>query len=92
MRSVLALVNRRAIQMKVSDFRLGMDFPALLATHLRMIRELGAVNQQLKAENGPETKVLKVRRIVWKPNVATHLFSAFARTLATMAADFWREF
>ena len=32
--------------MKASDFRLRMDFQALLATHLRMIHELGAVNQQ----------------------------------------------
>ena len=32
--------------MKDSDFRLRMDFRALLATHLRMIHELGAVSLQ----------------------------------------------
>ena len=32
--------------MKVSDFCLRVDFLTLLATHLWMIHELGAVNQQ----------------------------------------------
>ena len=41
-----ARVNRRAIQMKVSDFRLRIDFGALLVTHARMIHELGAVKHQ----------------------------------------------
>ena len=54
---------------------LRMDFRALLATHLKMIHELGAVNQQRNAENRNGTKVLKVRRVVCKPNVAT-IYSA----------------
>jgi len=41
-----ARVNRRAIQMKVLDFRVRMDFGALLVTHARMIHELCAVNHQ----------------------------------------------
>ena len=54
------LLNRRTIQMKVSDFHLHMDFLlALLATHLRMIHELGEVNQQHLAENGNGSKVLR---------------------------------
>ena len=32
--------------MKVLEFRLGMNFLALLAIHLRMIHELNAVNQE----------------------------------------------
>ena len=39
-------MNRGAIQVKVLDFRVRMDFQALLVTHLRLIHELGAVNQQ----------------------------------------------
>ena len=46
--------------MKGSDFRLRMDFRALLATHLRMIHAR-AVNQQHKAEKGNGTKDLKAR-------------------------------
>ena len=50
--------------MKVSDFRLRMYFRAALATHLRMIHELGAVNQRHLAKNGNGNKVLKVRRVM----------------------------
>ena len=49
-----------------------------------------SVNQQHQ-ENGHGTKVLKVRRVVWKPNVATHLFSIFGRAPATVATNFWWE-
>ena len=49
--------------MKISDFRHLMNFRALLATHLKMIHELGAANQQHNAENGHGIKVLKVRRV-----------------------------
>ena len=45
--------------MKVSDSPLRIDFRTLLATHLRMIHELGAVNQQFLGGNG--AKVVKVR-------------------------------
>ena len=34
------------IQKETTDFCPRMDFRALLATHLRMIHELGSVNQQ----------------------------------------------
>lgn len=68
-----------------------MNFGALLATHLRMNHELGAVNQQHYAENEQETKVLRVRRVVWKPDVVTRSFSTFARVLATKATNVWRQ-
>jgi len=50
--------------MKLSDFRLQIDFRALLVTHLRIIHELGAVNQKHEAWNRHGSKVLKVRRIL----------------------------
>ena len=50
--------------MKVSDFHLRMDCQALVATYLRMIHELSAVNQQHLAKNGHGTKVLKLGRVV----------------------------
>ena len=67
--------KKRAIQMKVSDLHLRLDFQPILATHLRMIHELGAVNQQHQAENEHRTKVLQVRRVMRKSNVATHFFA-----------------
>lgn len=66
-----------------------MNFGALLATHLRMNHKLGAVNQQHYAKNEQGTKVLRLRRVVWKPDVVTRSFSTFARVLATMATNFW---
>ena len=54
-RAVLAQVNWRAIQMKVSDLN-RLDFRALQATNLRIIHKLGAINQQHKAENGHGNK------------------------------------
>ena len=47
--------------MKVSDFRLRMDFRYSSDSSAAMIHELGSVNQQHLAENGHGTKVLKVR-------------------------------
>ena len=41
---------------EVSDFLRRMDFRALLTTQLRMIRELGAVNQQIKPKRATEPK------------------------------------
>ena len=54
--------DRRAVQIKISDFRPRMDFRALQPTHLRMIHKPGAINKQHKAENGHGSKILKVRR------------------------------
>ena len=42
----IKLNNGGRKQMKVSDFRLRVDFRTLLATHLRMIHGLGVINQQ----------------------------------------------
>ena len=60
--------------MKVLEFRLGMNFRALLSIHLGTIHELNAVNQERYAEKGHGTRGLEVRRVA--PNVATHFYSA----------------
>ena len=74
--------------MKDVDFCFWMDFWALLATHLRVIHELGskpailsrkwAWNQSSEGAKGHK-----------KPNVPTRLFSTFSQALlATMATNF----
>ena len=74
--------------MKDADFRFWIDFWALLATHLRVIHELGskpailsrkwAWNQSSEGAKGHK-----------KPNVPTRLFSTFSQALlATMATNF----
>ena len=59
-------MNRRAIQIKISNFRLRMDFRALRPTRLRMIHELGAINQQHKAENGHGSKIVRVLQLDYR--------------------------
>ena len=77
--------------MKVSDFRRRVDFRALLSTHQKMIHKLGAINQQHLAENGHGSKVLKARGVPVKTLCSNHLFSTFARALATMATNLNRS-
>lgn len=74
--------------MKDADFRFWMDFWALLATHLRIIRELGSKPATLsqkwawnQSSEGAKGRV--------KPNVPTRLFSTFSQALlVTMATNF----
>ena len=44
----------------------------------------------MKQETGMEPKFLKVRMVVWKPNVVTQLFGTFPGTQAIKAANFWQ--
>lgn len=75
--------------MKVSDSPLRIDFRTLLATHLRMIHELGAVNQQFLGGNGHGAKVVKVRI---KGCVKTYCGNSFIQHICTNASGHGNQF